>query len=97
MKDAIEMNIGGLQCDNPKCNYNNMDIKVEDYEQWLNKPCPKCGDNLLTEEDYRNTLFLIKMVEVANSIYPKREDSEEVATMTVKMNGSGDMKVDIEK
>jgi hypothetical protein len=66
-------------------------------EQWLNKPCPKCGENLLTEEDYRNALFLIKMVETANKIYPKRKDNEEVSTMTVAMNGSGNMKIDIKE
>lgn len=96
MKDALEINIGGLQCDNSDCDFKDMSIKVEEYEQWLNKPCPKCGENLLTEDDYRNAQFLLEMVKVANKIYPKRNDDDAVATMSVKMNGSGEMDLNIE-
>lgn len=91
MKDALEMNIGGLKCDNPKCDYVNMDINVEDYEQWVNSKCPECGEILLTENDYRNTKFLLGVVKLANKIYPKRKDDEQVTVMTVDMNGDGDM------
>lgn len=94
MKKALEMNIGGIKCDNPNCDFNDMTVKVDDYESWLNKPCPKCGENLLTENDYKNTLFLLKMVEVANEIFPERDDEED-ATMTINMNGTGEMKVEI--
>lgn len=95
MKKALEMNIGGIKCDNPNCDFNDMTVKVDDYESWLNKPCPKCGENLLTENDYKNTLFLLKMVKVANEIFPERDDKEEDATMTINMNGTGEMKVEI--
>lgn len=91
MKDALEMNIGGLKCDNPKCDYIDMTINVEDYEKLVNSKCPKCGEILLTEADYRNTKFLLGVVDLANKIFPKRKDDEKVVTMTVDMNGSGDM------
>lgn len=97
MKDAIEVNIGGLQCDNPKCDYNDMSIKVEDYKDWVNKPCPKCGAILLTENDYKNVQFFLGVAKLANEIYPKREDDEKVATMSVLMNGTGNMKIGIKK
>jgi len=47
-KTVIE--IKGLRCDNPKCDYVNDDILFENYV--VGQPCPKCGDNLLTQEDY---------------------------------------------
>lgn len=97
MKDAIEMNIRGLKCDNPKCDYMDMTIKVEEYETYLNAKCPKCGEILLTEADYRNTKFLLGMVDLANKIFPKRKDDEKVATMSVKMNGSGRMDFNIKE
>lgn len=97
MKNALEINISGIKCDNPNCDYDDMSIKVEEYEQWLNKPCPKCGENLLTEDDYRNTQFLLEVTKIANKIYPKIEDDEKIVTMSVKMNGTGDMKLDIKE
>lgn len=95
MKDALEMKINGLKCDNPKCDYIDMSVNVEDYEKWVNVKCPKCGEILLTEADYRNTKFLLGMVRLANKIFPKRKDDEEVAIMSVDMDGSGDMKFNI--
>lgn len=53
-----------IQCDNKPCDFTvpvppdgNMDTS-----KWLNVPCPKCGDNLLTEEDhYRYKSFMAKI------------------------------------
>lgn len=58
-----------IQCDNPKCNYKVKNITGDpftDVSEYLNKPCPKCGKNLLTEEDYRTSLRLGKLVKWVN-------------------------------
>lgn len=91
MKDAIEMNIKGLKCDNPNCDYIDMTIKVEEYEKYVNSKCPKCGEILLTEADCRNVKFLLGITELANKIFPKRKDDEPTTTMVVNMDGSGEM------
>lgn len=96
MKDAIEMNIRGLKCDNPNCDYKDMTIKAEEYKKYVNSKCHKCGEILLTKADYRNTKFLLGMVNLANKIFPKRE-AEEVITMSVKMNGTGNMEFDVKE
>jgi hypothetical protein len=44
--------ITGIKCDNPKCDFVDKSVTSDDYELWLNKPCPKCGENLLTEDDF---------------------------------------------
>ena len=58
----------GLICDNPNCDFEDMSIKFSDYKNWINKPCPKCGDNLLTEEDYNEATKLINTVNLINSL-----------------------------
>lgn len=86
MNDAIEMNIRGIQCDNPKCDFRDMNVKYEDHESWLNKPCPKCGENLLTEKDYKSCKRLIKAIRFFNKIFPRRKEDDEIVTITVTKN-----------
>jgi hypothetical protein len=97
MKDAIEMNIHGIKCD--ACDYINEDVKVEEYINWVNKPCPDCSANLLTEEDYLNVQLLIQITNIMNAELPQREDDEkeDLATMTVKMNGTGAVDIEIKQ
>lgn len=58
-----------VQCDNPECDYTvptsieNPDDCGEDY---INKPCPKCGENLLTMEDYIQYVKLVKGIKWIN-------------------------------
>lgn len=95
MKNALDIQMGGLKCDNPKCDYVDMSISYTDYKNWINAKCPKCGEILLTEEDYKNSLFLLGVAKLANKIFPKREDSDKDVVMTVNTDGSGDMSIDI--
>ena len=67
-------NHGGLICDNTKCDWKDETIGIVEYKDWLNKPCPKCGDNLLTEEDYKNVETVLKAVELINQM--SEEDIE---------------------
>ncbi len=66
----IEYIGGGIRCDNPNCDYVNDSVKIEDYKDWVNKPCPKCGANLLTEEDFYNVNLLFSVVDLCNEIPP---------------------------
>lgn len=87
MKEALELNIKGIKCDN--CDYKNEDVKFEDYENWLNKPCPECGANLLTQEDLDVTKALIDLTNLVNRILPEASSDEKKVTMDVEMNGTG--------
>ncbi len=64
----IEMIEGGLVCDNENCDFEDMTIKQSDYKDWVNKPCPKCGENLLTEEDFINSEKLQLIVDSVNAL-----------------------------
>lgn len=87
MEKAVKMHIGGIKCDNPNCDFVDMSVKFEDYDKWLNKPCPKCGQNLLTKEDYENTKFIIDTVNLMNTIFPPSKDN--LVKASIEMDGTG--------
>ncbi|GCD11738.1 hypothetical protein [Clostridium tagluense] len=89
MKEALALNIEGVKCD--VCDYRNDDVKLREYEEWLNKPCPQCGANLLTQEDFDNVQMLFSFSKMMNEILPKSKDNEPLATMDIKMDGTGNM------
>jgi ssDNA-binding Zn-finger/Zn-ribbon topoisomerase 1 len=69
MRKLIEKLQGSMiECDNPNCDYNIPYIEGEkDYSLlFLNKACPKCGENLLTMEDYLQHKKLMQTVDFIN-------------------------------
>lgn len=99
MEKAVEMNVFGIKCDNPECDYQDMTVKYEDYSRLLNKPCPKCGDNLLTQEDLERTETLIHNINMVNKICEKHGlmvnvlPNEPRVVVPVEMDRSGNMKL----
>lgn len=91
MKKTLEVKIHGLKCDNPKCDYNNPDIKVEDYKKFVNSKCPKCGQILLTLSDFNAVQSLLLIENLINSKCPKRKDDDEFFTAKLNMNGDGNI------
>lgn len=82
----IERKSGGLQCDSPTCDWTDPTVKVEDYQQWLNAPCPKCGENVLTQEDLDSVLNVIQMVDLINSL--PEEGFEEFMNWSKSVGGT---------
>lgn len=72
MKNNFEYTYNGIKCDNVECDYKNEDVQVEEYKDWLNKLCPKCGENLLTQKDYENAVRLHSIMKVLGNM----EESE---------------------
>ena len=62
---------------------------MEDYKDWLNKPCPKCGMNLLTQEDYDNVMMLMSLINSMNEVLPQRDDNEPNVVASIEMDGKG--------
>ena len=52
--------ISGIKCDTPHCNYREEDVQFEDFPNWINKRCPVCGRNLLTQTEYDKCILLYK-------------------------------------
>lgn len=50
--------ITGIKCDTPHCNYRDDNVQFEDFPKWINKRCPVCGRNLLTQQEYDKCIKL---------------------------------------
>jgi len=59
---------GGLKCDNIKCDWKDETIPFSDFKNWVNKPCPKCGENVLNLEDYNATILFLKITNTINEL-----------------------------
>lgn len=57
-----------IVCDNPSCDFEvlNSEDTPSIIESFLNVICPKCGENLLTEDDLYNHLKVVKTVNWIN-------------------------------
>ena len=99
------LKVKGIKCDNPNCDYFNPDVESKTYKQdWLNKPCPKCGENLLTEKDYKTikkmkvVFFILNIILWPIEIFLKITNRDEKIDVPIEMNGTGniDIKLDID-
>ena len=92
----------GIKCDAPGCDYYDDSAEMEDYPLYLNKPCPKCGANLLTEADMKTVIIVQRKIrslnEWLNRWVPKvvlrmfdTDPSRKMVAVTfrAKMDGSG--------
>jgi len=55
-----------IVCDNPQCDYETSYTSENGLLLFVGKPCPKCGENLLTVEDYLRSQRLMKVVNFIN-------------------------------
>jgi len=60
-KDNIEITGSGLKCDNPKCDWNDKNIPISEYEKWINAKCPKCNEVVLTLSDFEKSRMLSEL------------------------------------
>ncbi len=90
----MDFNISGLKCDNPSCDYVNPDIPFEQYEQFVNCPCPKCGQSLLTPQAYKMCVAMKNMGNFITKITggAKENDSELRAPLNMDKDGHIGMK-----
>lgn len=65
-KKPMEFKILGIKCDAPGCGFRDDTVEAAHFEQWLNKPCPKCGANLLTQADYDLVKLILKVEKFCN-------------------------------
>lgn len=81
-KELVTANIQGIKCDNGDCDYNDPTVSFDDYQDYINKPCPKCGENLLTESDYKHTVNILEFAKHFNqmvNMIAKPEESDTIS------------------
>jgi HPt (histidine-containing phosphotransfer) domain-containing protein len=65
--------MGYIQCDNPGCGYESPTetTSLEHLKEQIGTPCPKCGSNLLTQEDYDDTAKTFEYLNILNEMSPE--------------------------
>lgn len=89
-KNIEILSLGHLQCDNSKCGYVSPS-EVKDKEQLrslIGTPCPDCGENLLTQDDYDATLEVFNNLEMIADM--SEEDLMEMAKTHLTQNMTED-------
>lgn len=93
-----QMNIFGLKCDNNACDYYDETIQLEQYKEYIDYPCPKCSESLLTQEDFDTVMEIIKL---ADTIMPMQKQmdltDEELFSVKFDLDGSGVPKITVDK
>ncbi len=56
--EVVRYESGGIKCDTKGCDWHDDTVLSIDYLDWVNKPCPDCDGNLLTEADHIATINL---------------------------------------
>jgi DNA-directed RNA polymerase subunit RPC12/RpoP len=64
---AVDCTVTGIKCDN--CDYRDDSVPFEDYQKYLNKECPKCKSNLLTQSDFDLCNKIVKYIRMYNIIH----------------------------
>lgn len=87
----------GIKCDNPECNFRDDSVQYEDYYLWLNKPCPKCGQNLLTEKDFMKCQKIMKFSKFLGKFIklPKDYNGEMDVKIRVNWNATEEKELDL--
>lgn len=90
----MDFEIAGLKCDNPNCDYVNSDIQFEQYEQYIDCPCPNCGKSLLTPQAYKMCVAMKSMGNFITQLTGgiKRKDSDEYK-IPLDMDENGNIKL----
>lgn len=95
MAKAIVTHIQGIKCDNKDCDFKDMSVSYEDYPKWINKPCPKCGANLLTVHDYKVCRTVITLSKLFRNIKVPEEKVNTI--MDITLNGTDKIDIGVRK
>lgn len=61
----IEIREQGIKCD--KCDWK-IWMDLEEMKNWVDKGCPKCGENVLTKEDFNKYRSVIDTLNYLNTL-----------------------------
>ena len=91
----IQYELNGLECD--KCDWKDESIPLDDFEKWLDKPCPKCGAVVLTHEQLGQLNMMIEIADVLNQLDMDIDPNDPMMDMNIKIDGSANIKLNIQE
>jgi ssDNA-binding Zn-finger/Zn-ribbon topoisomerase 1 len=94
MRKLIEKQESLIECDNEKCDFTVAYCEEEEkhLDLYINLPCPKCGENLLTMEDYLQHQKLMRVVNFINrwfswiTIFYSKKNLDNGSTVSVHVH-----------
>lgn len=87
--ELIKIKKSNLICDNKNCDYIDKTVLHKDnLEFFINKPCPKCSENLLTLEDYQLNVKALEVIDSINKNYSDRDNSSDTKELDKYINAS---------
>lgn len=76
---------GGLVCDNTNCNWEDTTLNCE--EKNINMPCPLCGENVLTQNDFDTWTKIKNVMSVLNTMDLSNIDMSKIDLSNVNNDG----------
>jgi len=89
----IQYELNGLKCD--KCDWVDESISLDDLENWVDKPCPECGANVLTSEQLAHLNMILEVADIVNSLDIPKDPNDEEAEMDLLIDSSANIKLNI--
>ena len=71
-----------------------MSIPMKEYPKWVGVKCPKCGEIVLTEADFKSIKKLMNFTKFLNLFSPFVRDNGDRAKMKLSSDGNGNISVD---
>ena len=87
-RTLIEIVKPALKCDADGCGHEETIDEIK--ASHIGTPCPKCGANLLTEEDYKNSLRLLAIARCINEIVGPVKTDPNANGSLISFNPHGD-------
>lgn len=82
-----------IECDNKSCDYTVPFTEEEGaMKQYINKPCPECGSNLLTQKDYELDQKVLRRINWINkyfgwlTIFQRNKSKEKNKVISIKVH-----------
>ena len=87
--ELIEIKETGLICDNKNCDYVDKTVlHTDNLANFINKQCPKCNENLLTQQDYELNQKALEVIACINKNYGDRDNSSNTKELDKYINAS---------
>ena len=99
-KFAIHSFAYGIKCDNEDCGWADWTVTEDQYPDYIDKPCPCCGENLLTREAFEKTGHFTELSNIINNWYmnlpseAKQMFKNDYKCMAYNVKANGDLELD---
>ena len=62
LHENVKVSVGATRVHCDYCGHNIDNVPYAELGEFVNKPCPVCGEDLLTEQDYLSAMVLIAVI-----------------------------------